>query len=229
MNIAVLNVGVIRPSFKRVVDNIKQNIQLLNEKYPQYNFQHFNYFYPDPNLEEDFVALCEENNIKCYKLPTADERSYTKGYTLFDNTYKCWKNLENSFIHLNEFIKEEFDAIIRTRLDFEIKNIIIPNEIKDNIIYARQLDDFSIFDNFSILTPLTYNKIYDINIVDACFRTLTPDNFHFYNNEQLLNLICLNTNIKCEDMSFEIQGYQTNDKYWNGSPQWSKSNRNFKF
>lgn len=227
MKIAVLNVGLIRPSVSRVVQNIIQNTNILLSKYPSYEFDHFNSYYPDPDLGNKFEKECKVHNLKCNILPSAEEREYSKDYVLFANTYKCWKNLENAYLNIPNI--NQYDAIIRTRLDFEIKDIIIPENIEDNFIYSQQLNTWSIFDNFSIVTPLTYKKLYNIKIVDKLFNMLSNKKIQFENNEQILQYICFIKNIQCKNIKFNMQGYQSNDKFWNGSPQWSKRNRQFNF
>lgn len=227
MKVAVLNVGLIRPSVSRTIKNSINTQNLLISKYPSYSFTHYSFYYPDLVLGKKFQDEGEKNNLKCVQLPLAEEKTYTQGYTLFDNTYKCWKNLENSFNLIPNIL--EYDFIIRNRLDFEILDLIIPPLVKENNIYAQQLNSWSIFDNFSILTPSTYNKIYNIDIVDKLFLMAQEKKIKIENNEQLLQYICFVNNIQCKNIKFNIQGYQSKDKYWNGSPQWSKRNRNFNF
>lgn len=227
MKIAVLNVGLIRPSVNRVIKNIIQNQDILSNKYPDYEFVHYNYYYPDSNLGEEFKKECKANNIKCKELPLAEEKTYSKDYVLFANTYKCWKNLENAYIDIPNI--SQYDAIIRTRLDFEIKNLDLPKTINNNNIYAQQLNIWSIFDNFSIVTPSTYKKLYNIEIVNKLFNMLKNKKVQFENNEQILQYICFIENIQCKDIKFNIHGYQSNVDVWNGSPQWSKRDRQFNF
>lgn len=224
MKICLLITGVVRPNVDRICKNIKNTIEILKQSENNIHVKVFPY--RDSTESEIIRGLkgipVDYKLIEPIKRQYSDEFCYSGEEKLcFVNTYRMIKSVETACSLIENF--EDFDIIIRHRIDYEVKKIQIPQIIEDNVYYTAEYSG-GVFDNFGMASPKTFKKIWDSNILDFQFN-----NKNFVNNETLLKNIIISQGFKIQLINFEIHGYQSSDEFWEGIPQWSRQDRKFSF
>ena len=205
-------VGVCRPSFERVKQNIENNIVYFSNKYPQHTFTfliltYINQFY------EPLQKYCSDNNIDAYFIPHIEDNDipvkvrYPNWYRLFYSMNYIMDKIPNNI----------YDCIIRLRLDTEVKNF----ELYDTIYPTKY---------YTILED-PYNGRCSDNIGYGSYNVMkkvwSKDNYLIkgFNTEEIIYRSVKKCGFSIKGFNFHFILYQSDDDIFDGVKQWSKRSR----
>jgi hypothetical protein len=114
-------------------------------------------------------------------------------------------------------IPDEYDVVIRLRIDTEIKSFELFDNIKQNIYYTVIDTETSCSDNIGYATLEVMKKIWGM-------KNCTTEGF---NNETLVYNSILKNSCSIQQFKFDYILYQDNSDRFDGVLQWSKGNRNW--
>jgi len=221
MKICLTMTGVIRPDIDRVFLNIKNTIKLIED------FGHSctcNIMTYDTDKTAPLKKLIEDSglkNINFYSMSHIEENigSYKNSYRMFKSNEELVKKIGNDL--------DEFDCVIRHRIDSELLKIEIPSKIAENVWYApysfgggMSNDPRKIFDNIGFSTPTVFKNV---------FKTDKPQWFDGLSPELVLKNSLLFNEFESRPFNFKDKLHQSNESSCMGVPQWSKRDRVFHY
>jgi hypothetical protein len=206
-------VGVCRPTFDRVKQNIEANMAYFLSVYPQHTFRFVILTYINASYKE-LEAYCLEKSIEAHFIPHLEESDF-KFKVKNPNWYRVFYSM--SYI-LNKIPKDAYDCIVRLRLDSEVKNFELYNTIESdkyytineggrvqsNIGYAK----YAVMKNVWKLENISLGGINEEEIV---YRSIKR-NKSFVKHFRLHFIL-----------------YQSSDTIFDGVKQWSKRSREWIF
>ena len=206
-------IGVSRPSSQRIIENIKNNMIFFRNTYPNHTFEFIVCSYINENYK-DILKYCEETKIVSYFIEPIKDSDVPKELLLAppnNNRYRVFYSMN----YILSKINDEYDAIIRLRLDTEIKSIELFDNIKPNIYYTVIDTINSCSDNIGYAKLEVMKKVWDLN--NAFIKGS--------NNEHVVYSAIMKNSYSIEQFKFHYRLYQDNSKYFDGVLQWSKKNR----
>jgi hypothetical protein len=213
-------IGVSRPSSKRIIENINNNISFFRNTYASHNFEFVVCTYIN-EIYNDILKYCEENNIANYfmePIKDSDIPNELDKYMYDNSPDRKTKNRYRMFYSMNYIlnkINSDYDAVIRLRLDTEIKSFEIVDTIKPKVYYTALDINDGCSDNIGYGSYDVMKNTWDLK---NCF-------IKSVNNEALVYNAIKKQSCSIEQFKFHYIMYQSNDEYYDGVKQWSRSNR----
>ena len=213
MKVCVTMVGVCRPSFERVKQNIESNIAYFLTAYPQHEFRFIILTYINASYSE-LSNFCSENSIESYFIPHLEEDNF-KFKVKNPNWYRAFYSM--NYI-LDKIPENMYDCIIRLRLDLEVKQF----ELYDSIDPSRY---YTLNENGRVQTNIGYASY---NIMKKVWKT---DNalINGINEEEKVFRIIKKNNFFIKHFKFHYILYQSSDPIFDGVKQWSKRTREWMY
>jgi type IV secretory pathway VirB6-like protein len=112
-------------------------------------------------------------------------------------------------------IPDEYDVVIRLRIDTEIKSFEMIDNIKPNIYYTVIDSVISCSDNIGYAKLEVMKKVWDLK---NCFIKAP-------NNEGVVYNAILKNSYSIQQFKFDYILYQNNSRVFDGVLQWSRNNR----
>jgi len=212
MKLIVTMVGVCRPSSKRIIQNISNNILFFKNNYPQHIFDFIICSYKNENYN-DVLNYCEENKIKNYFIEPIKDSDIPKELILpppNNNRYRLFYSMD--YI-MNKI--EDCDGVIRIRIDTEIIFFELFDSIKSNTYYTIIDTHTSCSDNIGYSKLEVMKKVWDLR---NCFVKA-------FNSETLVYNCIINNSYSIQQFKFNYILYQNTSEFFNGIRQWSRRNR----
>jgi hypothetical protein len=212
MKICVTMVGVCRPTFERVKENIEKNILYFTSNYPTYSFTFMILAYKNKFFPE-LSQFCKDNNIKGFFIEHLEEKDFIFPVKIKNpNIYRLFYSM--SYI-LEQIPKDVYDCIVRLRIDTEVKDFELfkPEEeiyyclnennsgrCSSNVGYARYDVMRNVWKHSNCLVKGSGEECVVFNSVSKYKYKIKPFKFH-------------------------IVLYQSPDIMFDGVAQWSKKSR----
>jgi hypothetical protein len=208
-NTCILITGVVRPDAERVFKNIKNTIETLGEV----NSDAHILTYRSPEAEELEERLNESSLDVSFHLidPITEVKGGHNG-----NNYRMFKSIELLISHVDNFL--DYEVVLRHRIDCELIEIEIPQEIKQDTYYAPSLA-WGTFDNIALCSPQVAMKMFSTEGI----------NFNVINPHAVIDNNLADKNILLEPFNFKKHLYQSREDVVLGTPQWSKKDRTFEY
>ena len=218
----ILNVmitGVIRPNLDTIKKNIIENINYISSRYNNKYKIIYNIVFYKNNYSRDLSLFLDHLKNKNYIQLRYNEIDPVQ--TSKDNRIP---NLYRMLVSLNktlELIKEYESIVLRMRIDTRIKSLDISDNIKDNDLFAVYVNK----SKTQLSDNIFYSKYYNIKkLIDL---NLYSSSKHYTNAEGYIYSIAKYYNFNLINYNFEFDLYQSNEKFYDGVPQWSRRNRRF--
>ena len=212
MKVCVAMVGCLRPSSERIIKNIENNILFFRNTYPQHTIDFIVCAYINDNYN-CVLNYCEKNKITNYFIPPINDSDIPKEFLLpppNNNRYRMFYS--NSYV-FNK-ISDEYDAVVRLRIDTEIQSFQLFDNIESNYYYTVIDTETSCSDNIGYGKLEVMKKVWDLkNCVPA------------FNNETAIFSSIQKNSYTIEQFNFDYILYQDNSDYFDNVRQWSKNNR----
>jgi hypothetical protein len=206
-------VGVCRPTFDRVKQNIEANIHYFLTTYPQHTFAFVLLTYINLSYN-DLSNYCSEKGIEAYFIPHLEESDF-KFKVKNPNWYRAFYSM--SYI-LDKIPENTYDCIVRLRLDSEVKAFELYDTIDPTKYYTLN-DNKSCSDNIGYAN---YKVIKNIWALKNC--TLNGINM-----EQIVYLSIKKNKYYIKHFKFHFILHQSSDPMFDGVKQWSKRSREWIF
>jgi hypothetical protein len=213
MKVCVTMVGVCRPTFDRVKQNIEANIHYFLTTYPQHTFAFVLLTYINSS-HNDLSKYCSEKGIEAHFIPHLEESDF-KFKVKNPNFYRAFYSI--SYI-LDKIPENTYDCIVRLRLDSEVKSFELYDTI-DPTKYYTVNENKSCSDNIGYAN---YNVIKNIWALKNC--TLNGINI-----EKLVYLSIKKNKYYIKHFKFHYILHQSSDPMFDGVKQWSKRSREWIF
>ena len=209
MKVCVTMVGVCRPTFDRVKQNIETNITFFQNTYPQHAFTFCILTYINASYE-DLKAYCQEKGIEAHFIPHLEESDF-KYKVKNPNWYRLFYSM--SYI-LDKIPKDAYDCIVRLRLDSEVKDFELYDTIEPTKYYTIN-DNKACSDNIGYANYKVMKNVW----------TLTNCNLSGINAERILYSSIKKYNYYINHFKFHFILHQSSDDIFDGVKQWSKRSR----
>jgi hypothetical protein len=206
-------VGVCRPTFDRVKQNIEANINYFLTTYPQHTFAFILLTYINSSYN-DLSNYCSEKGIEAHFIPHLEESDF-KFKVKNPNWYRAFYSM--SYI-LNKIPENTYDCIIRLRLDSEVKAF----ELYDTIDPTRY---YIVNENERVQTNIGYASH---NLMKRVWKTENAL-IKGTNEEEKMFRIIKSNNYFVKHFKFHFILHQSSDSIFDGVKQWSKRSREWIF
>lgn len=213
MKICIVMVGVSRPSSQRIVENINNNVLFFRNTYPQHTFDFIVCTYVNESYN-DILNYCEERKLSHYFIEPIRDSDIPKELLLPPPNNTRYRMFYSMNYVINK-IPNEYDVVIRLRIDTEIKSFELVDNIKPNIYYTVIDTETSCSDNIGYAKLEVMKKVWDLK---NCFIKAS-------NNETLVYNSILKNSYSIQQFKFDYILYQNNSEMFDGVLQWSRSNR----
>ena len=209
MKVCVTIVGVCRPSFERVKENIESNMSYFLNTYKNHEFTFIVLSYINQYYEE-LSKFCTDKGIEAHFIPHLEEKDFI--YKPKNaNAYRMFYSM--NYI-MNKIPNNKYDCIIRLRLDTEVKH----------------------FELYDTINPLKYYTINENgrcgdNIGYASYKITKQvwqvDNYKIkgVNVEEVLYKIIMKYKYTIKHFKFNYILYQSTDATCDGCIQNSRRSR----
>ena len=220
MKIGVIMAGASRPSSKRIIENIHNTISFFRSTYPRHTFDFIVCTYTNEGYT-DILHYCESNKIINHFIEPIKDSDIPKELDRFlcaDSPDLTSKNRYRMFYSMNYVVNklaDDYDGVIRLRIDAEIKSFDLSDSIKPGVYYTVLDSKTSCSDNIGYARPDVMKNVWDLK---NCFVKAV-------NNETLVYNAIAKHSYRIEQFKFNYIMYQDNSEYFNGVKQWSKRNR----
>ena len=212
MKICVAMVGVCRPSFDRVKDNIEANINYFLTTYPQHTFSFIILTYINASYE-DMKSYCLEKGIEAHFIPHIEVPEFKLRNP---NWYRVFYTM--SYI-LNKIPKNIYDCVIRLRIDLEVKNFELYNTIESNKYYTLNEGGGRVQSNIGYASYSVMKNIWKLDNISL----------GGINEEEIVYRSIKRNKIFIKNFKFHFILYQSLDETFDGVKQWSKRTREWIF
>lgn len=213
MKVCVTMVGVCRPTFDRVKQNIEANMAYFSSVYPQHTFTFVILTYINASYKE-LEAYCLEKGIEAHFIPHLEESDF-KFKVKNPNWYRLFYSM--SYI-LDKIPESTYDCIVRLRLDSEVRVFELYNTIDSNKYYTIN-ENKECSDNIGFAS---YKVMRDVWTLKNC--TLSTRN-----TEKIMYLSIKKYNYYITHFKLHFILHQSSDTIFDGVKQWSKRSREWIF
>lgn len=217
MKVCVAMVGCLRPSSERIIKNIENNILYFRNTYPQHKVDFIVCGYINDNYNS-VLDYCKKNKITNYFIPPIKDSDISTDFLELSHKNNYPHNNRYRMFYSNSYvfnkISDEYDAVVRLRIDTEIQSFQLFDNIKSNYYYTVIDTETSCSDNIGYGTLEVMKKVWDLkNCVPAV------------NNETAIFSSIQKNSYTIEQFNFDYILYQDNSDYFDNVRQWSKNNR----
>ena len=213
MKVCIVMVGVSRPSSQRIIENINNNLMFFRNTYPQHTFDCIVCTYKNESYN-DILKFCVEQNLVHYFIEPIKDSDIPKELILSppnNNRYRMFYSMN----YVINKMPNDYDVVIRLRIDTEIKSFELFDTIKQNAYYTVIDTNTSCNDNIGYATLEVMKKVWDFK---NCF-------IKALNSETLIYNAILKNSYSIQQFKFDYILYQDNSERFDGVIQWSRSNR----
>jgi len=202
-------VGVCRPNFERIKQNIQTNIAFFSNNYMEHTFTfvvltYINAFY------DDLSKFCNEIGIEAYFIPHIDDSAIDKDVKK-PNWYRLFYSMNYILDKIPKYI---YDCIIRLRLDTEIKSFELYNTIESNKYYTIN-NAGRCSDNIGYASYTAMKRVWNLN---NCKNKAIDTEELIYKSIKSLNYFI-------KHFKFHFILHQSADAVFDGVVQWSRRSR----
>lgn len=213
MKVCVTMVGVCRPTFNRVKQNIEANINYFLTTYAKHSFTFMILTYINQSYNE-LSEYCLEKGIDAYFIPHLEESDF-KFKVKNPNWYRVFYSM--SYI-LNKIPNDQYDCIVRLRLDIEVKQFELPETIDDSRYYILN-ENGRVQSNIGYASYKVMKRVWKmeniliggINEEEIIFKSIKANKFFI------------------KHFKFHFILYQSSDPIFDGVKQWSRRSREWIF
>ena len=213
MKVCVTMVGVCRPTFDRIKQNIEANTNYFLTTYPQHTFTFCILTYINAS-HEDLKAYCLEKGIEAHFILSLEESEF-KYKVRNPNWYRLFYTM--SYI-LDKIPKDAYDCIVRLRLDSEIKQFELYNSIESDKYYtvneAGRVQSNIGYASYSVMKNVW--KLENISLGGI-------------NEEEIVYKSIKRNKSFVKHFKFHFILHQSSDEIFDGVKQWSKRSREWIF
>jgi hypothetical protein len=213
MKVCVTMVGVCRPTFDRVKQNIEANMAYFLSVYPRHTFTFVILTYINASYKE-LEAYCLEKGIEAHFIPHLEESDF-KFKVKNPNFYRLFYSM--NYI-LDKIPESTYDCIVRLRLDSEVKVFELYDSIDPNKYYSIN-DNKSCSDNIGYASYKVMKNVWELK---NC-------NLSTINAEKIVYLSIKKYNYYITHFKLHFILYQSSDTIFDGVKQWSKRSREWIF
>lgn len=215
MKVCVILIGVVRPTAEQIIENISTNIAYFCATYPQHTFDFKVCSYKN-SLYQPVENYCKENNINHIFLQHIEDSEIPSEYILPPPSQNRYRMFYSMNYVLQTLAKEQYDCVIRLRLDTKIRNFQITQELCDNVYYTY-FDSISgkCNDNIGYGTYKVMANIWSIK--NLLLKSL--------GNEEIIYKSVKKYKYSLKYFNFHYILYQSDSEYFDGIKQWSRRNR----
>ena len=206
-------VGVCRPTFDRVKQNIEANINYFLTTYPQHTFAFCILTYINASYEE-LKLYCQEKGIEEHFIPHLEESEF-KFKVKNPNWYRVFYTM--NYI-LDKIPENMYDCIVRLRLDTEVKQF----ELYDTINASRY---YTLNEGGRVQSNIGYASYAVMKRVWKIENTL----INGINEEEKVFRIIKKNNYFIKHFKFHFILHQSSESTFDGVKQWSKRSREWIF
>lgn len=213
MKVCVTMVGVCRPTFDRIKQNIEANINYFLTTYPQHTFAFCILTYINASYEE-LKLYCQEKGIEEHFIPHLEESEF-KFKVKNPNWYRVFYTM--NYI-LDKIPENMYDCIVRLRLDTEVKQF----ELYDTINASRY---YTLNEGGRVQSNIGYASYAVMKRVWKIENTL----INGINEEEKVFRIIKKNNYFIKHFKFHFILHQSSESTFDGVKQWSKRSREWIF
>lgn len=215
MKVCVTMVGVCRPTFDRVKQNIEANMDYFLSVYPQHTFTfvvltYINGFY------KELEAFCTEKGIEAHFIPHLEESDFRLTVKVKNpNWYRAFYSM--SYI-LDKIPKDDYDCIVRLRLDSEVKEFELYDSIDPNKYYTVN-ENSRVQSNIGYASYIVMKRVWKLeNILIGGM-----------NEEEIVFKSIKKYKFFVKHFKFHFILHQSSDPIFDGVKQWSRRSREWIF
>jgi len=205
MKVCVTLVGVTRPSFTQVKENIENNVHFFSS-YP-HKFEFIVLTYKN-DFSDELREYCSSQNINCI---------FIEAITNFIFPIKIKvPNAYRLFYSMNEVMNyvPKDACIVRVRLDTQLCNLELM-EPEENVFYSLKESDNNCSDNIGYGTYKTMRNIWKHE--NCLLKGMGA--------ESILYSAIKKNNYRIKNVKFHYKLYQSSEPFCDGVRQWSRGNR----
>lgn len=209
MKVCVTMVGVCRPTFDRVKQNIEANITFFQNTYPQHTFTFCILTYINSSYE-DLKAYCLEKGIEAHFIPHLEESDF-KYKVKNPNWYRLFYSM--SYI-LDKIPKDAYDCVVRLRLDSEVKVFELYDTIESDKYYTVN-DGGRVQSNIGYASYSLMKNVWKLENISL----------GGINEEEIVFKSIKRNKSFVKHFKFHFILHQSSDDIFDGVKQWSKRSR----
>jgi len=215
MKICVTLVGVCRPSFLQVKQNIQRNIHYFRTTYPQHSFHFMVLAWKNASYEE-LSAFCASVGVTCNSLEPVQEADFIYPSRVSQpNIYRMYYSMNRAM----DLIPGGYECILRVRLDAEVLAFEIHDTIEEGVYYSLQEFPDRCSDNVSYGS---YKVMKEVWRHENCLLGGSTA-------EHVVCSTLQKFNYRVKPFRFHYRLYQTSDTHFDGVAQWSKRSREWMY
>jgi hypothetical protein len=208
MKVCVTLVGVTRPSFTQVKENIENNITYFT-KYSQHVFEFIVLTYKN-DFSDELREYCSSKNIKCIFLEQFKDSDFIFPVKIkVPTAYRLFYSMNQV---MNYVPKDA--CIVRVRLDTQVCNLELM-EPEENVYYSLKESENNCSDNIGYGTYKTMRNIWKHE--NCLLRGMGM--------EAVVYSAIKKYNYRIKDVKYHYKLYQSSEPFCDGVRQWSKGNR----
>ena len=211
MKICVTMVGVCRPTFDRVKQNIEANMAYFTSTYPQHTFTFVVLTYVNGSHHE-LKAYCAEKGIEAHFIPHLEEATF-KFKVINPNWYRAFYSM--AYV-LDKIPGDQYDCIIRLRLDSEVKQFELYETVDPTKYYTL---------NENNLGRVQSNIGYASHAVMKSVWKLENILIGGINEEEILFKSIQVHGYSVKHFNFHFMLHQSSDLFFDFVKQWSRRSR----
>jgi hypothetical protein len=205
MKVCVTLVGVTRPSFTQVKENIENNITYFTS-YP-HTFEFIVLTYKN-QFSNELREYCSSKNIKCIFLEPITDFIFPVKIKV-PNAYRLFYSMSQV---MNYVPKDA--CIVRVRLDTQVFKLELI-EPEENVYYSLKETANMVSDNIGYGTYKTMKNMWKHE--NCLLRGMGM--------EEIMYSVSKKYNYRIKDVKYHYKLYQSDDDFVDGVRQWSKGNR----
>ena len=211
MKICVTLVGVCRPSFLQVKQNIERNMQYFRTTYPQHTFDFLVLAWKNSSYEE-LRAFCESVGVACNSIEPVQESEFVFPRRISNpNIYRMYYSMNRAM----DLVAGGYDCVLRVRLDAEVLGFEIHDVVEEGVYYILQEFPDRCGDNVSYGS---YKAMKQVWRHENCLLEGTS-------TEHVVHSTLKKYNYRVKPFKFHYRLYQSSDTHFDGVAQWSKRSR----
>lgn len=215
MKICVTLVGVCRPSFLQVKQNIQKNMHYFRTTYPQHTF-HFMVLAWKNGSYEELRAFCAAAGVTCNSMEPVKEAEFIYPKRVSQpSIYRMYYSMNRAM----DLVPEGYDCILRVRLDAEVLGFEIHDTIEEGVYYILQEFPDRCSDNVSYGS---YKAMKEVWRHENCL-------LEGASAEHVVCSTLQKYNYRIKSFRFHYRLYQSTDTHFDGVAQWSKRSREWMY
>jgi hypothetical protein len=205
MKVCVTLVGVTRPSFTQVKENIENNIKYFTSYSHTFEFIVLTY---KNQFSNELREYCSSKNIKCIFLEPITDFIFPVKIKV-PNAYRLFYSMSQV---MNYVPKDA--CIVRVRLDTQVFKLELI-EPEENVYYSLKETANMVSDNIGYGTYKTMKNMWKHE--NCLLRGMGM--------EEIMYSVSKKYNYRIKDVKYHYKLYQSDDDFVDGVRQWSKGNR----